>query len=620
MKLLLLLALLQPAEKTHFEHGFSAYEAVNYNAAKWPPEFIEDPDTIDADFIEKNVERWIDRLVKQGATMIGVTVFDSDNVLYMNSPTLTGLRFRSNEYDVDILDIACKYALKRKVAVDVGLEGLRRAGAQALSQIAPGLLKDLAAYKDKYDGLDLWVNESGFDAAMIGALAETAADNGIKYLSFGIDPQTRPDIAVSKDYATYPRELSEDRPEYALWREISKIGVTGMGAQTLAFAAQQSAGKKSGVGVSGHWGLATGVQPNVALFRAVQYAPAFYTFIPGWMEDQPEANRKEEEYVWKYDYDTTLAPLIKLYARAAADSKKPVANLLILQSLVPDGGRAFWSASMMSSLDMVTNALTAAGYEIVLSRDPLESADLYYILAPAGGGGLNVDFPRDLLPLLEGPKKIVVHPIGFVADVTGWNTAAGHLGLPRAVRPIGGTRDASSLPEKVAWTFPGGAASVRYRGYQLFSSDPADPVGTSGALHVASNFTDIKEATVHASGRVKPADGNAVTLAVLTERKGKFLVNGNFVHFEFSCALANALAREPVFHRPTYAYVSLGADRSALFAADDTGVDVVLPGGSKIAQFDASGRQIAAGKVTLEIKEGRLTGSLKKWELAIVTK
>lgn len=627
MKLLLLWALLQPApaEKIHYEHGFSAWEACNLNASKWPPELVEDAGDIDADFIEKNVERWFDRFSKQGATMVGITVFDSDAMLYMTSPTLVGLGMRNNDYGVDLLELCCRQAAKKKVALDVGLEGLpraiRRGGRQQVLDAFAPLAAELAEYGKKA-GVEIWIDENGFDEQAVTALAKAAADNGVKYYSFGFESLGRVDLSMSKDYATYPRELSEDRPEFELWREISKIGVTGLGTQTLVFASQQGAAKKAGIAVSGSWGLQTGVQQNVALFRAVQFSPALYSFVPGWMKDRHEENRKEEEYVWKYDYDSALAPLVKAYGRTAADAKKPAANLIVLRGSVPWAARAFWDASLMSSLDMVTNALSAAGYEIVATQDPLATADLYYLLVPGRNDVpmMDRDLPNNLLKLLDGPARVVVHAVGLPGGMEAWDVAARRLGLPERVAALPRSREVSAIPEKVAWTFPGGAASIRYRGYLLYSADEAAPVGAGAPYHIASDLHDVKDATVLASGSATLANGQTVTVPVLTERKGKFFVNGNFVHLEFSSALANAISREPVFHRPAYAYVTVGPDRSAVFAADDTGVDLALPAGTKVAQFDPSGKAVASAKVTLQIQDGRLVGTLKKWELAIVTK
>ncbi|MBI4613063.1 MAG: hypothetical protein HY720_05585, partial [Planctomycetes bacterium] len=88
--------------------------------------------------------------------------------------------------------------------------------------------------------------------------------------------EERPDVR-------YPFDLARDEEERRNWRPIASWGGSTLGLGAIVFAHQAARGKPAGLATSGNWGLAPGCERNVALLRAVQFAPHVYSFIPGWL-------------------------------------------------------------------------------------------------------------------------------------------------------------------------------------------------------------------------------------------------------------------------------------------------------------------------------------------------
>ena len=103
--------------------------------------------------------------------------------------------------------------------------------------------------------------------------------------------------------------------------------------------------------------------------------------------------------------------------------------------------------------------------------------------------------------------------------------------------------------------------------------------------------------------------------ALIIRNDNVFFVNGGYIHLDASSILANLMAARPVFNSPSYGYFTNGESRAAFYAPYDVDIDVNLQGGTRIAEFDETGAQVLT---SLTLDEGRLTGTLARFHLAVV--
>ncbi|MBI4612530.1 MAG: hypothetical protein HY720_02870 [Planctomycetes bacterium] len=607
--------------------GVGFHDVLEWDAATWPPREIEMSQ--DRDWIAANLARWFARARARGADVIGLEPFDRDGVTYMSSEALRRAGFRLPAVG-DLFDLACAEAKRQDLAITAAIEDLahivyrskefdRRIRPKLLGpEAVAAVVADLGGYAKRHE-IEMWVDEEAYGEEYLEAIAPVARAQGLVYLHYFHDPAGRADLCLSEDYSTYPFDLARDEEERRNWRPIASWGGSTLGLGAIVFAHQAVQGKPAGLATSGNWGLAPGCERNVALLRAVQFAPHVYSFIPGWLEETPEANDADSAYCRDFDYGKDLAPLVERYARRPSETK-PVANLVLCP---PPPGKDSEAAdlhdiALASSIDMIANAIHAAGYDLVATFGaPGERpADLYYVFATGRCAELEVDedVPEAVAALVERASRVVVQAAGAPGTGPGWKRVLAALGLPTAVEEDSFSWDKPRrhpLPASVLCAFPAGEREVRYRGFHLYATD--DPEDLGRVPWYQSRAVLPGKLRAAATVRVAAPDGSAL----VTERSGKWFVNGNSIHLEFSSVLANLLAPErPVFEAPAHAYVVTGPARSAVFAAAATDVSLRLPSGSRIAQWNERGRPVDPPSVRLE--DGRLRGRLGRWHLVLV--
>ncbi len=608
-----------------FEYTLDPDLVLGYDASEWPPREVEPSD--DPVWIGRNLAAWFDRVADLGVNVVTVSTFTREGDLYMTSPALKAAGFRATPAG-DLFELYCVEAKRLGVVLSVPLEDIAhivQGNKEFDSRIDPKRLKidrvvaliaEIAAYARRH-AVELWVTEEAFDDAGVSAIAKAAAAHGLKHLHFFPDPRSRPDLCVSEDYATYPRGLDRDDAERETWRVISAWGGSTLGLGALVFGSQAASGKPAGVATSGGWGLQPGCEVNVALLRTCQFAPSYYSFVEGWTAEWPDVTEADARFCRTFDYRRRLQPLIE-ELRKRPTASRPVANLILCpprRAAADSDAHDLFDASVVGSADAVTNALLAAGFDLRVTQDaPCDGAALRYVIAAGRCEevGMDEDLPDAIARLIDQEAPIVVQSIGAPGGGAGWRRATAALGLPSRPHERAFSWEEplrSPIPEQASWEFAnGGATSIRFRGFVL--ADDPENLGRSALYHV---FSELGEPP-HAKVRVRSTEGEVL----VTEREGRWFVNGNFLHLEFSQVLANLVADgDAPFEAPTYAYVSTDRERSAVFAAADTEVRVRVRSGTRVRQWDASGTAMA--DPTVRVEDGVLTGRLGRWQLAIVT-
>ncbi len=615
-----------------FQAALDANDLRYSDASSWPP-VEEGAQADDPAWVRKNIGHWLDRLGERGVGIVSVTTFDRDGNLFMTSPALKQAGFRETAVG-DLFEAFCANAKRRGVAVNVLIEDIghilneskeydpRIRREKLTHERIAALVRELGGYARRH-GIEMWVSEEAFDDPYLPTIRDAARAAGLSYMHFFHDPAGNPDLCMTEDYGTYPRDLANREEDRRLWRVISAWNGNTLGTGAIVFGSQAAFGKPAGVATSGGWGLAPGCEINVALYRAFEFRPAVYAFYPGWTEQWPDTTRQDETFCREFNYTTDLEPLLVRYARPP-EERRPIGNLILCAPKTDPESDAedLFDAALLDSIDMITNTLSAAGYDLrVTFGTPLPEAELTYVLAIGGSSvvGAEADLPIPVAERIEKPgARVVLQVAGVPRSKGSWPRALRALGWPTEVEEhvFDWERlEESPIPEFAeAVLGEGTPVRIRYRGTWLQVVEKPEWLGRCALYHHRSDPGDglAKDTVV----RVRAAEGGA---ALVTERSGKWFVTGSAIHFEFSNVLANLLSPDgPVFLEPTYAYVARGPRGAAVFAADDTSVRIRVPGGRTVVQWSETGKAVESP--TVQIQNGVLEGRLGRWHLAIVTK
>lgn len=603
-----------------FQKGLDLAEVLEFDASVRPPRPLDEPLT-ELDAVRTNLDHWLDSLVGDGASILVVEAFDRDGALYLDSPTLARAGFRPTG-PTDLFGLLCERAARRELVLVVMLEDLAHIvrgsktfapsiRAQALTPDAVAAVVGEIAAAARPHGTEVWVNEEAYDLGFRRAIARAAARAGLRYVHFFDDPEGLADLCMSEDYTTHPLDLARDQRERALWSVAVEWGGGTLGMGTLVFGSQAARGRPAGVATAGAWGLVPGCQINIALLRAAQFAPSIYAFYSGWTEAWPELTREDEQFVRTFGWGNELRAWIATASRPPAETK-PIANLVLCPP--PERARedAGWEECLMASVDMITNTLLAAGYELRVTYGeaaPPDAALVYAFAAPSA------KVPAAIAARLAADRPCVVQFCGPLSSPAPWRATLGALGLPVDAESVGGADAAdgsSRTPEWVDADFESGRARLHFRGYHFYEPDQPGNLGAAPwlecGLDLAGDLPDETEVILKSDDE-RP---------LLTRRGQRWFVNGSMVHMEFSIALANFLAMAPApFAAPAFAYVSRGPLRTTVFAAADTGIRLRLMGGSRVRQWNERGRPVEPA--TVRVDGGLLIGTLARWNLAIVS-
>lgn len=569
--------------------------------------FMDDP-TVDPDVPShaqqrENLGSWLDHFKERGVTIIALYMSNFDGEMFYPSTVLGSLGYDMELEYPDLLAMTLEEAKKRDLKVSVISEDLAHIyyGTKEFASkikddaITPQLLSayvdELGQYQKQY-GVQILINEEVYGDKFIAALEESTNRNNIIYTHYFDEEKGRTDMFISEDYTVYPFNAFSNQKDKESLVDLAKMGTAAstFGDLNIMFGHANTIGKKTGCLTSAGWGLVKHAQQNVCLMRAIQFAPEYYGFVPASYDDK-EDDPEELTFVFNYDY-AKLIDLISKYGKKSTDSEKPKANLIIVNN-------EDYQDNIDSVISVASSAILAAGYDLHVTYDlPLGEMDLYYVVAPAPFDEWNIDLPNGLTGL--NADKVFYHPIGAPTS-DNWKSIMDDVEAD--FKEILYSEDESPLPEQITYTFASGPKKVYYQGYTIWPEN----VKQAGTLH-DEHFINI----IRADNELAQADADSRT-AVLFEKDNVYVVNGAPLHLDFASVLANQM--NEVYNTNSYGYLTTGKERSTFFAAEDTFLDVNLPGGSKVVEFDKNGDKITT---SVSLINGRLSGNVKKWHLVVV--
>lgn len=166
--------------------------------------------------------------------------------------------------------------------------------------------------------------------------------------------------------------------------------------------------------------------------------------------------------VMSYSFRENLLPLIEEHGRKPSDRAKGIANLVIDEPGKRDSDLMdSYTDALLSSSDAITNAILAAGYDLVVTASPMENADLYYVFSPGMVFDEGQDLPRDLASLTGGTAPVFYQVVGrFLPGLTGgkYRRPSVYRAKPRSWRTT--TKSPSTIPsQRMLSTYSPGAVT-----------------------------------------------------------------------------------------------------------------------------------------------------------------
>lgn len=571
-------------------------------------------------------------LSKKGVNVFDISLFDLEGITIIDSKALTSIGFRYIEGIGNLFPLILLEAKKRKLSLAVTINDLFHIlnGSKPYKEwidpekIKPqwiyGLVDELGRYSKIYK-VKIIITEQFFSKKYVEVIAKAAERNTIQYLKYGGDFEGKSSIFSSEDYATYPiNPLQNPNDKNYLWSLSawgSSSGLLGYSNMVFGLANRY---KKKAVLTAGGWGLVPGCQINIALYRTIQFRPTLYCFCAAFYNEEPYENKQDSLFINNTNYKKSLFPLIKKFRKKMM--KKEIANLILdLPNLSSSGKNVnICRSSLLSSIEAITNAITASGRELQVSvGEPVKEASIYYIFTSGSSPKFNLyrDISSSLFPIFTGDKQVYLQCALGLPRGPNWRKVSHYFGIPVVNNPkTCKVKEflTSPIPLRGNFLFPNGEFLVMFRGYD-FSIDKKEYAGRLSKFH---HFTEISIKDIYSNAKIRSfAHGNRKILPLLIQNKNYFFITTNFLHFNYSNILCNLMGK-PVFYKPSPIYLTTGKKQSAFFAASDTSVDLKIPQSktSKIYHWKADGKQYQNSSVSY--KDGRVQGNIKKWELVII--
>ena len=584
--------------------------------------------------VMKNIAQWMDAYQKRGVNLFTIPLFDREGVTICNSRALKSAGFRYIQGIGDIFPLVALAAKTRKISLSVPIDELFHIinGSKPYKEwldplkLTPdciGLfIKELGEYSRSYQ-VGIWISELGFGPRYVQIISKSCRQNNIRYLKYSGDWHGVSEIFCSEDYATYPPDPENSAADRRYLTDLVNWGAADgrIGYLNMMFGLANHFHKKTAVLTAGGWGLVPGCQRNVALYRAVQFAPCAYCFCAAFYSEAPYENEQDVRYVQSCDY-RQLTPDLEKFCRDRKNFRKPIANIIVDPPDPPFNKRGMdiFESALASSMAAITNAITAAGFELYVSiKRPQPGADVYYIFTAGSSPELNLyrDISSELLALFPSRRQVYLQCSLGIPRGPNWRKLAPFFGLPPQNTPLAGKSDASSrspIPGTVEVEFPTGKHTVKFRGYQ-FSIEKGKAFANRVDDHHLSDLS-FKDLASGSRILVLGQMPDKVVPLVIRYQHCTF-INGNFLHLDFSSILANLLALRAIFMKPALVYLTVGQRQSAILSAADTRIDLWLPQKStaQIYHWHSDGRLNLHTKL---LRKGqRLQGPVQKWELVI---
>ncbi len=636
----LLLAPISASNKIYFEGGPATLYELLYGPEPAPNISQTSPLRIQ---ILQNIIAWMQQAEERGINLLNLPLIDREGVTICDLKILKQAGFKPIQDLGNLLPMILAEAKKRNIAISIPLDDL----GYIVYNIRPykewidsnkldcqniaGFIAELGEYAQNYQ-VELWINEQTFGPEYRQILSIACHKHRIRYLRYSGDWDGSSEVFCSEDYATYPINPEENQDDAQYLQHLVQWGsIHGrIGLSNLMFGIANACQKETGVLTVGGWGLQPGTQCNVAIYRAVQFAPIVYGFYPAYYSEAPYIHLQDAIFVKSFQYQRQLLPWLEKFGRKKDDHPKPIANLILdIPSNLEPKIKATVEEALFSSIEAITNAITSAGMELhVTMQTIVPNSQLYYIftigtssttIETSSAENRIYDISPTLLSLFPCNHPVFLQTALGLPFGPNWQKVAPYFGLPNEARTL--SQDSqnpgeSPIPKYITYGFPdSNLYSIHYKGFQMGFSDPAG-AGQSSALHKLAKLDELAGGT-----QILVRGPEAQKSPALITRKGHyFFVNGNFIHISVSNLLANFMAEQPIFYRPSGVYLTTGIERSSLFSSQDTQIDIRLPQSLQSSIWHWQSNGTLYEKSPLQWQNQHLMGPVQKWELVIVAK
>ncbi|MFQ6083404.1 MAG: hypothetical protein ACE5WD_08595 [Candidatus Aminicenantia bacterium] len=516
--------------------------------------------------------------------------------IWFNSPTLLSKGYSLEE---DVLRVVIDEAKKRDLSIYVNIELLAHANFD-IEPHDPNLkfltTQDIKqVIQELYDYGVKGILEEAFPDEYVQAIWEKTRELGMEYFHYFDEWRGYADVFVSEDYHFYP----STRAEVEKLEPIGTLGST-IGNLNVMFGHAQALGVPARVGVAGNWGWKPGMQNNVTIYRMVGFDPDGFSYY----------SADETDYRW-VEKNYTGELIQNLYQEFGKDyNPRPLANLIINLPFAKE--ETYYSLDYaISAFDVLTNTLTAAGYDLYVTYDqPYNSSDVEtYIILTYGENKdeeLFHNISSEIVNLFSSGKKVLLVTIaGIPRNTANWRSVRQALGIPQE-QDFDYAIDWEIINNILPLTITYQNKTVQYSGLDMWQAgsyaDKIPPRAVRGEVLLSGNI-----------------DGR--NSALLIKNGNNYFLNGHPIHLDMTFVLANLLKPDVLsvpFNEPTFSYVSRG-EITTILAGKDTHINMNLPitnNTVKLVEYNDIGQRIVDDPTYYF--SNPFIYSLKKWHLLII--
>ncbi|WP_457591275.1 hypothetical protein, partial [Geoglobus sp.] len=211
-------------------------------------------------------------------------------------------------------------------------------------------------------------------------------------------------------------------------------------------------------------------------------------------------------------------------------------------------------------------------HRIIVTKEPVEKADMYYVFTPGKIFDEELDLPEWTDELINSGRPVFFQTAGEIPQTENWKKVISALGISE-YHPIvnGGGSYIDPIPETVNAKFPEGIFEIKYAGYsfEFPGSEDAGKYSEGHILNCIHPSSLDAETEVLLTGMTAASDGGrhddgfGDETALILKRGSVYFVNGGYMHLDSSSILANIMlsvsgnaSNDAVYNRPSYGYLN----------------------------------------------------------------
>lgn len=433
-------------------------------------------------------------------------------------------------------------------------------------------------------------------------------------------------------FNAYPYAFYTDNPA----DNIEGTRDIGLGGTDYTLLTAKNYGKQGMITLASEWGLPIGAEYNVLRYFALKYGNDMlsgYNFFV-W---------SNEQFDYHYGDELWQSKTIDVVSDAKNHMvSRPIANLIIDYPMAPIFSHDYNYMKSLS-MDMIMNTLSASGYDVVISEEPLAYADMYYVWTHATSmtadgwkdepdaydGNTEMtkayywlyattgeepsdeavvewaskdkfnDLSEALLGLKDSGKPVIYHQMNDIPEGQNWMKLLDYYGLSHDYEII------ASMPDTVAYD----GETYSYSGLSsVYEGEPSQLL-MHGFEATNSGYADNVDVIVY-------GDVEGQSIPMILEKDNVYLLNGNSLHMNVSTLLAKDLAG--YCQSSSNAYMTMHEDMATVFATVDERVTLKItdePLSVNVRIYDVEGNLREDSVVA---SDGTVDRMLYAYELMVV--